>query len=190
MPYLDKIASYTPDRKNSYEVTIELKVRKMLEKHTDYRFEFRRTDDNYATDITAYRYEVRATGWSVSPIGFIEVEETPNWTNGIYPHNWRTYSYLSRKVLQYDRNTASFTDAPVNDAANTIYLKVARDLSDCHASLVMDIAQHHTNRWMDASNGLGAGEYNRQCLRFPINESNYVKRGISDCMNMILDFIK
>lgn len=189
MPYLETIAGYSPGRKNSYEVTIELKVRKMLEKHTSYLYEFRRTEDMFDTDITAIRYQILPTGWTSEPIGFIEVEETALWNNGIYPTNWRTYSYLARKVFNYDRQLNVFTADPVKNADKTIYLKVARDLSDCHASNVFEIANTHESKWIDNRKGLGNNDYNRLCLRYSMN-SSYVKRGINDCMNYILETLK
>jgi hypothetical protein len=189
MSFLKAIADYTPERKNSYEVTIELKVRKMLEKHTNYLYEFRRTEDVYDTDITAIRYEIMESGWKSKPVGFIEVEETPNWIKGQYPSNWRTYSYLARKVLAYDKHSKVFVPELVKNADKTIYLKVARDLSDCHCSTVLDIANFYQSKWIDQREGFGDGEYNRLCLRLPL-DSFYVKRGVENCMKFILEFLK
>lgn len=172
--YSETIAAYCPDRQSSYDVTAELKVRKMLEKHTGWTFEFTRTTDIYQTDITCLRYTIGA-GWSRDIAGFIEVEESAQWHDGIYPPHWKFYSYLKRKVFAYNHNTRHFEQSPVENADKTFYLKVARDLSDCHCSLMSDIYEHAFQS-VDARNGLGSDEYNRVMLRFNM-DSPYVRRG-------------
>ncbi len=172
--FSETIAAYSPGRQSSYDVKAELQVRKMLEKHTGWNFEFTRTADIYQTDITCLRYAI-GDGWTRDIAGFVEVEESSQWHDGVYPPHWRFYSYLKRKVFAYNHNTKVFEECPVENADKTFYLKVARDLSDCHCSLVSDIHEHAVAS-IDNRDGLGRDEYNRVMLRLKM-DSPFVCRG-------------
>lgn len=186
--YSNEIANMCEGRKTSYDVTAELKVRKVLEKHTGWNVEFTRNDDKYGFDINCFHYTI-SQSWERDSAGFVEVEESSMWKDGIYPQRWRFYSYLKRKVFVFDFKNGLFVQSPVENSEKTIYLKVARDLSDCHASLISDIFNHHEFKWTDSRPGLGEDLYNREMLRFSL-QSKYVCRGWAQCVGLIKETFK
>lgn len=141
----NKIASFCADPKNPFEVVAELKVRKMLEKHTKWNFEFSRNEFLFGVDIIAYKYTIIGNTYERNKVGKIEVEASPQWINNQYPPRWRYYSYLRRKVERWDKHRKNtykdgiWSGEPVDEAESTIYLKCAIDMSDCHSALISDI---------------------------------------------------
>lgn len=140
------IAKYCDDPSNPFQVKAELMVRKMLEKHTGWEFEFIRNDLQYGVDIIAYKYTLNGNKFIKNEMGRIEVEASKQWVNGEYPKHWKFYSYLRRKVEQWDKSmstapkgTSIWMGRPWPSNNRVIYVKCALDMSDCHSALVSDI---------------------------------------------------
>lgn len=193
MAYSKTVASFCENPDKPFEVISELKVRKMLEKYTaklpgGWKLEFRRNEHQFGVDIVCYEYKVSDNGFEVNEIGKVEVEASPKWRNGIYPHKWRTYSYLRRKVEKWDKMDQGlygldvFSGQMVDNADKKIYLKTAIDMSDCHCALASDIFQYG-ELYVDRRGDMPPDRSNY--LRFPIKENLFNKRGWEDCIKYI-----
>lgn len=189
MPFNELVASFCEDPKNPYQVKSELKVRKMLEKHTSWHFEFSRNEFKHGVDILAYKYVLRGNEYKKIKVGKIEVEVSKLWMHGIYPKNWKATSYLRRKVEKFDLfNVAHGLNSEIwkgeewDDASETIYLKCAIDMSDCHCALVSDIWGNKSSGWMEKDKREGITEDRAWYIRFRIEDDPVSIWGWESCI--------
>jgi hypothetical protein len=140
----------------SYDYKDELEIRKILEAHTNWQFEFTKNDQ--------YAYDLRITEWDSQPrspddnrtLGFVELERSrsdkdDSWVTGEIPDSWYFYSFLMRKVRKWNPHTQRFGGLK-DEFRRTIYLKFNHAMDNCFAAAVADI-YHHGQRtpWSDGT---------------------------------------
>lgn len=168
--------------KQSYEIKDELKIRKVLEKHTDWQFEFTKNDK--------FDYDLRITEWNDEPegpsdnriLGYVELERSRrdkecSWITGDIPDSWYFYSFLERKVLNYDRVMQTW-DGLKEHYNRTVYLKFNHALDNCFAAPITAIYRDGTRT--KRSDGTRTNTYRK--LRFGHPE---VAVGIQDSIELI-----
>ena len=62
-------------RSNPFEINLELEIRKLFERNTDYRYEIRKNDDKFGYDLQIYRYFINGGDWVRKDIAYIEALE-------------------------------------------------------------------------------------------------------------------
>lgn len=183
----DRLAIGVSHRKNPYEIESELKVRKKLESATNHMFEFKRNDDYYKEDIECYLYQITGNDWNRYIIGYVEVEEKPQWKKSTWPNYYTHYNFLARKVNKYDYQSKLFTHELVDNANSTIYLCTAIDLSDAFCCLVSDIPKFG-KFWNRSSN---ENYHNRYDCYYRIDKDHHrVYRGWENVVPFITTFLK
>jgi hypothetical protein len=165
-----------------YNIEVELKIRKVLEENTDWNFEFNKNDERYEYDIKFFRWEEDDSGTlQKNHYGYVELERARKWKTGEKPDNWKYYSFLERKVLDYDHRTKSWQD-PKDNYERTIYLKFNQLLDNCFAAPVQSIYRDgkRTKR--------STGEYNDTYRKLPFSHGDVVE-GIQGCVEYIDQFL-
>ena len=135
---MSKILDFVLDKNNPYSVKSELQVRKILEANTDYRLEFTKNEDPIGYDLKVNFLQLLNNDWRKQFKGYIEVEVSTSWKEGAtYPMRWNSYSFLTKKVLLFDRFNNKFTPYPKYSwdiEKRTIYLIFSKDLKGCYAA--------------------------------------------------------
>jgi len=110
------------------DIENELKVRKLLEEHTDWSFEFTK-NDRYAVDMQLFDWgEPPVDADARSLVGYVEIEvanEESDWDTGEFP--WPRVNFLKRKIRLWDWDKNNWGDLKAN-ARKTIYLKFNNQL--------------------------------------------------------------
>jgi hypothetical protein len=168
------------DRKNPYEIDLELMVRKLLEKSTSYEYEIRK-NDKYDYDLIVYKYFINGGEWESIPICFIEVEVSETWSHYEYPGHWKSDSFLARKVLiEYGDG---FTRDLKKNADKTAYVIFNKSFSNAIAQRMTVIADFK----LEYNRVVGKGR-NDHFLRIK-KDNDVVKRGLKDVLNFLYKFI-
>jgi len=165
-----------------YGIKVELKIRKVLEEYTDWEFEFNKNGDKYEYDIKFYRWEDDGTGdLEKVHYGFVELERARKWRTGDIPDNWTYYSFLERKVRDYDRALGKWT-GPKQNYQRTVYLKFNQLLDNCFAAPVVKIYNlgDRTKR--------SDGSYNNTYRKLGF-DNDAVVTGIEDSVEFIDQFL-
>lgn len=169
------------DRKNPYEIDLELVIRKVLETNiTDYTFEFQKNDDPYSYDIKCYKYYIREGGdYNKELIAYVEVEISEHWKDE-WPSYWKTYSFLARKVLEYE-NGKFIEDKLKEGAEKTIYLIFNKNCTDCFCceiKIIKNFNFEHVpvtgNYYSDCF--LRTSLYEKRVIRGVENSMRYIER--------------
>jgi hypothetical protein len=172
--------------KQSYEIQDELKIRKILENHTDWQFEFTKNDK--------FAYDLRITEWDDEPasdsdnrvLGYVELERArkdkpTSWITGDIPDSWVFLSFLKRKVRRFDHNTQSWRGIK-QDYDRTVYLKFNHALDNCFAAPIESIYLHgETTPYSDGSR---TGSY----LSLEMDHPD-VHYGIDECVSFVEDYM-
>ena len=174
----------TRDRKSPFEIDTELRVRKILESVTDHRFEFIKNNNPFGYDLVANKYTQTDSLWKVEPIAFIEIEVSSVWVDS-YPSNWKTYSFLKRKVYKFDYHSKQYTDELKPYANNTIYFLLNKTMSDSICARISDIAKMPTIVGKETGN-LRQDSYLRIDLDY---KQNFIKRGLENCIDAIKKYL-
>lgn len=171
--------------KQSYEIKDELRMRRQIESSTDWRFAFQKN--------IKYRYDLTVTRWADEPedrtdselAGYIELERSRkdrehSWVSGSIPDSWYFYSFLKRKVNQFNKETQSWgTVKPHFD--QTVYLKFNHRLGNCFAAPVKAI--HEDGNHTPWSDGTKENTY----LSLELDDDR-VRTGIDECAAFIEEF--
>jgi len=170
----------------SYEIKDELKIRKTLEAHTDWHFEFTKNDQ--------YAYDLRITEWHRRPrspddnqtLGFVELERSRadkehSWITGDIPESWKFYSFLMRKVRKWNRRNRRF-DGLKDEFRRTVYLKFNHAMDNCFAASIADI--HQNGQKTPYSDGTKDNTYLALDLDDPA-----VRVGVEDCVSFIESYL-
>jgi len=181
--YLPEIHEMT-GRKNSYDVEVELDVRQWLEMGTDRRFECHRSEVKIETDIKVYRFKT-GLDWDKHLCAYIEVEEGSSWAGEHLPDNWYCISLLARKIYKFNWRQNQWTNELVDNADNTIYLKVSRDFHGMFCVKITDAAKYGKGSY--GKKGL-AQLRNDTYVDLPINHACIV-HGKTNCLKFINDFL-
>lgn len=176
----DYFSSLLSSRGHVFEIDTELKVRKYLEHVTDYKIELQKNNDIYGYDLVVNLYDTDKKDWSKKSIAFIEIEVSETWISE-YPKNWMYYSFLARKIYDFDRANKCFTDNLRCDAEKTIYLVFNRDMSDCFCALISETINYCNLHYLNRFDG---DVYRDTYLRTKLSNENVV-RGKSNCMTFI-----
>lgn len=169
-----------------YEFKDELKIRKVLERETDWQFKFSKNDK--------YAYDMAITKWGDSPqspddnevIGYVELERSRrdkkySWVTGSIPENWYYLSFLQRKVRDYDHRTKCW-EGLKKDYDRTVYMKFNHAMDNCFAASVETIHQDGTQT--KRSDGSYRGTY----LALDKDHPD-VHVGLSDCVEFIKNYL-
>lgn len=168
--------------KQSYQIKDELQIRKTLEAHTDWKFEFTKNDK--------YAYDLEVTGWADPPqsdtdnkvIGYVELERSRkdnqhSWITGDIPESWYYLSFLQRKVREYDYRLRKWRGLKDN-YHQTVYLKFNHALDNCFAAPITAI--HRDGNQTKRSDGSPQNTYLALSSGHP-----EVHIGIRDCVSFI-----
>lgn len=134
--------------KQSYQIKDELQIRKTLEAHTDWQFEFTKNDKfAYDLKITEWAEEPRSDG-DKTVIGYVELERSRadkqhSWITGGIPDGWYYLSFLQRKVREFDYRMRRW-DGLKDDYDRTVYLKFNHALDNCFAAPIAAIHRDGT----------------------------------------------
>lgn len=180
MSYFEKLLQ---ERISPYEIDVELEVRKLLEKNTDYTFEFQKNDNKYEYDISVFKYYITGSDYTKKAIAYIEVEVSETWKTN-YPEYWKTYSFLKRKVFKYSNEYQCFLTELKENAENTIYIIFNKTLTNAICCDMITISNFNNMRCIVTGN-----KRQDEFLREPLN-SLFVIKGLNDCFKIINEFIK
>lgn len=172
--------------KQSYQIKDELEIRKVLEEHTDWQFEF--------TKNSKFAYDLHITQWSDEPsgpddcdtVGFVELERSrsdkpKSWVTGDIPDGWYYYSFLERKVREYDYTLCRWGGLK-DDYNRTVYLKFNHALNNCFAAPIAVIYRdgERTKR--------SDGHPKRTTLKLGFGHPE-VCVGIDECVSYIKEYL-
>lgn len=172
--------------RQSYEIKGELEIRKLLESNTDWDFEFRK-NEKYAYDLCIHQWDSEPSGPSDNNvIGYIELERArrdkpKSWVTGDIPNGWHFYSFLERKIRDYDYEKACW-EGLQSDHSRTVYIKFNHALDNCFAAPVTTIYRE--------------GEITKRSDNTPKNtyrklgfNNDSVAVGISESINLVEDWL-
>jgi len=170
----------------SYEIKDELKIRKVLEKHTDWEFEFSK-NDKYQYDLTIYQWDDEPqTRDDQEVIGYVELErcrrdKEKSWVMGAVPDEWYYLSFLQRKVRKYDWDTQSW-EGLKQHYDRTVYLKFNHAMTHCFAAPIEVIYRD------GAQTKRSDGGYNSTYLKLDKDHVD-VKHGIQTCVEFVEEYL-
>ena len=178
----DYFKTHLPDRDNTYEIDLELQARKLIQSKLHHTFELQKNEDKYGYDLSVFRYYQDGGEHTKKMIGFIEVEVSNSWKDK-YPGYWSTYSFLARKVFQFDWNDNEFFANLKNDAEKTIYIIFNGELTDSCCCDITTISQ------FKKVNCDVTGKFrNDSFLRTDLQDPNVI-RGLDECFDYINEFM-
>lgn len=122
----------------NYEITDELKIRKILENNTDHKWIFDKNDNKYEYDLKAWKYNIYEDGkYEKIFKGYIEIEVGNGWEED-WPDWYKYVSFLKRKIYNFDWDRNEWTNTKEN-IDKTFYLKFNNKRTDCLCLLIDDI---------------------------------------------------
>lgn len=170
----------------SYEIKDELKMREILEEHTDWQTQFAKNED--------YAYDLKISQWSDKPrsdddksmVGYVELERSRrdkelSWVTGDIPDGWHFLSFLQRKVREFDYESGQWCGLKDNHS-QTVYLKFNHALDNCFAAPITAI--HRDGVRTKMSDGTPENTY----LKLD-KTHNEVCFGITECVEFIERFL-
>jgi len=160
-------------RSNPFEINLELEIRKLFERNTDYRYEIRKNDDKFGYDLQIYRYFINGGDWVRKDIAYIELEVSEKWVDE-YPKYWKDYSFLARKVYKYENG--SFINELKQNAEKTIYVIFNKNITDCICRDIKTISTFETK-----SRGVMNNTYHDTYLTINYQNSKII-RGIDNML--------
>jgi len=172
--------------KQSYEIQDELKIRKILERNTNWPFEFTK-NGTFGYDIQVTKWDNEAAGDNDNEVlGYVELERARkdkqhSWITGDVPSSWVFLSFLKRKVRQFDHRTQSWRGIKDN-YDRTVYLKFNHALDNCFAASIETI--HADGKPTPYSDGSRTGSY----LSLDMDHTK-VRYGISECVSYVEEYM-
>jgi len=170
----------------SYEIKDELKIRKVLEQHTEWNFVFNKN--------TEYQYDLAITEWGSEPtdhsdnevIGYVELERSRrdkkhSWVTGEIPNTWYYLSFLQRKVRDYDHRRNCWQGLK-DDYNRTVYLKFNHALDNCFSAPIEAI---HLD---GEATKMSDGSYNNTYLKLDSDHPD-VRHGVKDSVEFIQKYL-
>jgi len=148
-----------------YDIQDEIKMRKILENNSSWRFEFTKNPDPKGIDIKFFKWEfVPVDDWVKRHYGYIELEraDSDGWVtenqlqyepNSIdlcemFPDNWiwknastPRITILKRKIFEYDWDRETFTNKPKSNYQRTVFVKFDHSMTECFAIPLVAIKQ-------------------------------------------------
>lgn len=164
----------------SYEIEDELKIRKTLEEHTNWSFEFTK-NSQYAPDLQLHDWGSQPTAPGDRELtGFVELERAhadSDWQTGDLPDSWSTVNFLKRKLYRWDFD-ANEWDGLKEGFTQTVYLKFNHRMDNCFCASLERIRADGNEFAYN-----GGGRQNEFFALHP--ESSSVRHGIHDCVQYI-----
>lgn len=170
----------------NFEIKDELKVRKVLEKNTEWNFVFNKNTD--------YQYDLAITEWGDKPteqsdkeiIGYVELERSRrdkkhSWVTGDIPDSWYYLSFLQRKVRGYDHRRNCWQGLK-QDYDRTVYLKFNHALDNCFSAPIEAI--HLDGKPTKMSDG----SYNNSYLKLNTDHPD-VRVGVENSVAFIQEYL-
>jgi len=170
----------------SFEIKDELKIRKVLEQHTEWNFVFNKN--------TEYQYDLAITEWGDEPkdqsdneiIGYVELERSRrdkehSWVTGDIPNSWYYLSFLQRKVRSFDHRQKCWQGLKQN-YDRTVYMKFNHALDNCFAAPVETI--HRDGEPTKMSDG----SYNNTYLKLNTDNPD-VHVGVNESVEFIQEYL-
>lgn len=166
----------------TYEIAPELKVRQLVEEQTNWRYTVEKAE-KYEYDLRVCRWDEDAAGpGGRTELGYIEVEQADRWQSGSVPDNWVYYSFVERKICDYDHQRDEWRGRKDN-ASRTMYFKVNQSVDGCFTAPVSVI--HRDGSWTKRSTGEYENTY--RSLEFG---HDAVTRGISDAIDAAVRYLE
>lgn len=129
----------------TFDIRNELKIRKILEKNTDWHIEFNENYDNpYEYDLSYFYHKENTkteTGYEKQFRGYIELEVHHNWKTKSIPSYWREPSFLKRKCYKWDYENNKWSNEHKNNYDKTVYLKFNNNLTYCFVLSIPNIIE-------------------------------------------------
>jgi hypothetical protein len=170
-----------------YDITDELVIRKILEKHSPYTFEFIKNQDKYGCDLLVHIYRKVDNEWERLPIGMVELERALNWTEYDIPPNWFCISLLKRKLFDFDYQNDMYTKEKKYPNGSVFYLKFNKSYTNCFCqSIDLIIEKGEESKRNDIERyGVRKGSYwqiEKEEVVFGIPESiDYICKDLIKC---------
>jgi len=164
-----------------YNIKDELEIRKILEESTEWCFEFTKNE--------RYDYDLHITEWDNEPntpddnrtLGYVELERADNkqrsWQTGNFPDSWVYYSFLERKVREYNHRHKRW-EGLKDEYQRTVYLKFNHALDNCFAAPITAI--YRDGELTKRSDG----SYNNTYRKLDFGHPD-VAEGLDDCVEFI-----
>jgi hypothetical protein len=166
---------------DGFQITDELVIRDLLESEASWRYQFDKAGK--------YDYDLVVTHWpetarepsDAAEVGFVEVERArKSWDTGTIPDHWGFYSFLRRKVHNYDHTRQAWTGLKTNGEA-AVYLKFNKQMDNCFIAPITAVD----------SDGVPTvksdGSYADSYLKLPLSHSK-VKTGLDDATEQLQEF--
>jgi hypothetical protein len=167
-------------RENPFEINVELEIRKIFEYNSDYTFEFQKNEDKYGYDLKVNKYYIDAADYTKETVAFVEIEVSETWKNE-WPSFWKDYSFLARKIYEFDYNNDCFTSDLKHDADKTIYVIFNKSITDCICQSVINLSKlKMIQRGFD-------GVRKNSFLTTSVNDAKII-RGINNMFNFCNNF--
>ena len=185
---MDFFEELLPDRDNPYEIDLELQASRLIGKGLDHTLELQKNENKYKYDLSVFKYYQDGAEHEKKIIGFIEIEVSKKWNNE-FPSNWKTYSFLRRKVSSYDflDPDYEFDEGFYNDIKEngdkTIYIIFNQSLTDAFCCDIVTIS-----KFTKVHCEVVGIPYNDSFLRTDLQDPN-VKRGLDECVDYINKFM-
>jgi hypothetical protein len=172
---------------DGYGIQSELQVRKILERETDWKYEFTK-NDKYDVDMQLFDWgEPPCDADSRSLTGYVEIEvasESSDWQTGEIPEYWPHVSFLKRKVRCWDNLRRSWGGLQ-QKARQTMYLKFNHELDNCFVAPVVRI--FHDKQCEKTRRDASPPSKRQDVLCLPPDHES-VTWGISDSIDAIVDY--
>jgi hypothetical protein len=171
---------------DGYGIQSELRVRKILERETDWKYEFTK-NDKYDVDMQLFDWgEPPCDAESRSLTGYVEIEvasESSDWQTGDIPDYWTHVSFLKRKVRCWDNRSRSWGGLH-QKARQTMYLKFNHQLDNC---FVASVERVFHDRAYEKTRGAASPPSKRQDVLCLPPDHDSVTWGVSDSIDAIVD---
>jgi hypothetical protein len=168
----------------SYEIRDELRIRNILEEHTDWQYEFTKNDK--------YEYDLQLFTWPDPPhegddrelAGYVEIEranKNSDWQSGRVPGYWPEIRFCRRKI---DRGEPPHWRGPKKNHEQTVYLKFNHEINSCIAASLPDIRNHGEETYWPE------GKRTRESAFYALpHRSEHIAYGIIDCIDLVTEHL-
>lgn len=176
-------------RESNYDITPELKARKILEHYLGDDIELQKNDDPYGYDLKVYRYNTLNGSNEKNFVCYIEIEVSEGWIDD-YPGYWKDYSFLRRKIDTWNPNIISFDNDIKENGDKTIYIIFNKNNTDAVCQSIEFIKENYFIKRRGISNKRRDSYYtvNKYDLRI-INTPPIIYKGLDKCLKFISEYI-
>lgn len=168
----------------SYEIKDELKIRGILEKRTDWSYEFTK-NSKYEYDLQLFRWRDPPEGPSDREhVGYVEIERAnaeSDWQSGDIPDYWPEIRFCRRKI---DQGRPPIWGGPKQNSDRTVYLKFNYEVDNCFAAPIPDIRDRGEETYWPP------GKQTRNSAFYALDpNTDVIAHGIDDCIKLISEHL-